>query len=108
MVGSSYHSLFTTHYLPSEDGRGRLVLDQDFSVDEVDDTGAPERVQADGDAFAGGADDRGDLAVRERQVDEHAPGLAAAVALGEVREEFVEARRDGVEGEVRDAALGPR
>src|SRR5438067_8065133 len=103
------YSPFTIHHLlTSHRRRGGGRLDQDFSVYEVNDTGAAQGVQAHGHALARGADDGGDLAVRQGQVNEDAALLLAPVALGEFGQELVEARGDGVQGEVDDAALGAR
>src|SRR5919112_1716519 len=86
------HSPFTIDYLLTSDrGRGRRRLYQDFSVYEVDDTGAAQGVQADGDALARRADDGGYLAVGQGEVYEDAALLRAPVAQGELGEELVEA-----------------
>src|ERR1041385_3802920 len=59
-------------------------FDQYSSFDECDRTFAAHGIQADRDAFTGGAHNRGDFAVGQGNIDEYALGFRDAVTHGKV------------------------
>src|SRR5262249_10259932 len=81
-------------------------FDQYSSFDECDRTFATHGIQADRDAFTGGAHDGGYFAVREGNIDEHALWFRDAVTHGKVDQQSIQQSGNLVQGMVRKAALG--
>jgi len=79
---------------------------QNSPVDEIDRALPSHRVQANSDALARGSHDGSNFPVRQRNIDQHAFRLADAVAIGKVRQQSIEPRRDGVQRKVCQPLFG--